>query len=89
MGELPRNVPRPPCKCRRPENRPSASARGYGVQHRQLRLIILGQEPVCRMCKKAFATDLDHIDGDVNNLARDNLQPLCHSCHSKKTARQT
>ena len=32
-----------------------------------------------------MATDVDHIDNDPSNNARDNLQSLCHSCHSKKT----
>ena len=59
---------------------------------RRLRLQLLRAEPLCRSCRRAgkivAATDVDHIqpvaDGgmpwDCNNL-----QPLCHSCHSKKT----
>jgi hypothetical protein len=32
------------------------------------------------------ATDVDHIDGNTGNNHPDNLNSLCHSCHSKKTA---
>lgn len=31
---------------------------------------------------------VDHKDGDSSNNADDNLQCLCHSCHSAKTARE-
>jgi len=30
---------------------------------------------------------VDHRDGDPGNNEMTNLQPLCHSCHSIKTAR--
>lgn len=51
-------------------------------------------EPWCRECAKGGlrvkATDVDHIIPHKGNieLFRDmnNLQSLCHSCHSKKTA---
>jgi len=33
-------------------------------------------------------TDVDHIDGDSWNNKPDNLQSLCKSCHSIKTARE-
>jgi 5-methylcytosine-specific restriction protein A len=55
-------------------------------------MIVLTREPLCRACKLRGklvpATDVDHIDGDVRNMADENLQPLCHSCHSEKTARE-
>jgi 5-methylcytosine-specific restriction protein A len=30
--------------------------------------------------------DVDHIDGDSDNDAWDNLRSRCHPCHSRKTA---
>ncbi len=54
------------------------------------------REPFCRECAKygirTEATDVDHIEpfkGDWGKFTdRDNLQSLCHSCHSRKTARE-
>lgn len=51
-------------------------------------------EPWCRECTKhgrrVRATDVDHIvdhKGDWDLFADEaNLESLCHSCHSKKTA---
>ncbi|MDC0325220.1 HNH endonuclease [bacterium] len=86
----------PDCKQvrREPEERQSASARGYGSRWQKLRLMVLKREPLCRHCniqgQITLATDVDHIislvRGGTNEL--NNLQPLCHSCHSKKTARE-
>ena len=56
-----------------------------GKAWRVLRERVLSEEPLCRMCG-APATDVDHIDNDGNNNERDNLQGLCHECHSRKTA---
>ena len=74
------------------EKRPSSSAMGYGSQWRKLRAFILNREPLCRHCAEnghtELASDLDHIvpkaQGGTDDP--DNLQPLCHSCHSRKTA---
>ena len=56
----------------------------------RLRAFVLAGEPLCRMCTAAgmtvIATDVDHRDGDPGNNDATNLQPLCHSCHSRKTA---
>jgi len=74
------------------DDRGSAHSRGYGVTWRRLRLTILAGEPLCRACqaegRSRGATDVDHIvplaRGGTN--AKANLQPLCHTCHSRKTA---
>ena len=56
----------------------------------RLRAAVLGREPLCRHCAARGlvvpATDVDHMNGaDDNRL--ESLQPLCHECHSRKTAR--
>lgn len=51
------------------------------------------REPYCRECAKhgmrVRATDVDHIEPHKGSWERftdrDNLQSLCHSCHSRKT----
>lgn len=53
----------------------------------------LAREPFCRECARrglrVYATDVDHVvphDGDWSKFAdTENLQSLCHSCHSAKT----
>ncbi|EKZ1926205.1 TPA: HNH endonuclease signature motif containing protein [Stenotrophomonas maltophilia] len=59
---------------------------------RRLRAVVLAREPLCRCCagqgRVRPATEVDHIDGDDSNNADSNLQPLCRTCHSTKTARE-
>ncbi|SRR6266566_4777802 len=54
----------------------------------QLRDRVLSEEPICRICRNASATVVDHImpirDGG-NPYNRSNCQGLCKSCHSRKT----
>jgi 5-methylcytosine-specific restriction endonuclease McrA len=56
----------------------------------RLRASVLSGEPLCRDCAKRGltvpATDVDHISGDPGDNSMGNLQPLCHPCHSSKTA---
>jgi 5-methylcytosine-specific restriction enzyme A len=78
--------------------RGSANDRGYGSQWGTLRKIVLAEEPLCRDIWGVHArdgevvptTDVDHIvpreQGGTDD--RSNLQGLCHSCHSIKTARE-
>lgn len=59
----------------------------------QLRPQQLAREPFCRECARhglrVYATDVDHIvphDGDWAKFTdENNLQSLCHGCHSAKT----
>lgn len=55
-----------------------------------LRELILSDEPLCKHCLERGhitpATDVDHVSGDPSDNSRDNLQGLCHECHSRKTA---
>lgn len=69
----------------------------YGTpKWEQLRGDQLLREPFCRECARrglrVWATDVDHIVDHKGNWATfadpDNLESLCHSCHSRKTARE-
>jgi 5-methylcytosine-specific restriction protein A len=76
-------------------NRPSPSAQGYDARWRQIRLIHLRTHPLCVACSRqgltVAATEVDHIlplaQGGTH--AADNLQSLCKSCHSRKTATES
>lgn len=68
---------------------------GLPVWTDDLRPTQLLKEPFCRVCAQAGhrvrATDVDHIvdhKGDWKKFTdRNNLESLCHSCHSRKTMR--
>lgn len=59
---------------------------------RVIRSIQLTREPLCRACaqrgRATVASDVDHIDSRNTSCDQSNLQSLCHSCHSSKTARE-
>lgn len=65
------------------------------AEWREIRAQVLASEPLCRMCKARGlvvpATDVDHIIDSREDFSddnrRENLQSLCHECHSLKTAR--
>ena len=69
------------------QQRPSASARGYGPEWRKARAEFLRLNPTCRMpgCG-APATVVDHIEPHRGNQAlfwnKANWQPLCAPCHN-------
>lgn len=56
----------------------------------RLRAAVLSGEPLCRYCHArgivTEATDVDHVSGNPGDNSSENLQPLCHECHSRKTA---
>ncbi len=62
---------------------------------REFRITYLRANPLCRNWKecKNFATEIDHIkrvhkESDEHFYDLNNLQPLCKSCHSRKTAHE-
>lgn len=51
--------------------------------------VLLEERYTCRACGK-FGDQVDHIDGKAqhrDDYRRENLQTLCHRCHSAKTIR--
>lgn len=92
------------CPAHKPREQPrSAEAQAYrrwyslDIWTKDLRPTQLMREPFCRECsrhgRRVIATDVDHIvdhKGDWSKfIDRDNLESLCHSCHSRKTAAET
>ena len=73
------------------KDRPNSTARGYGGRWRLLRVMYLRAHPFCmaNACQEQ-ANHVDHIipKSAGGSDAWDNLQGLCHSCHSKKTLRE-
>jgi 5-methylcytosine-specific restriction enzyme A len=77
----------------RPDDRPSASKRGYDRRHQRLRKVFLAKNPLCHDCEEqgrlTTATEMHHIvalrDGGTNHW--DNLMALCKPCHDKRTRR--
>lgn len=81
------------------QTRGTAAQRGYDATWQRLRVMFLSRHPLCcdpfgvhqRVGAVVPATDVDHIlpkaQGGANSY--DNLQSLCHSCHSRKTVMQT
>lgn len=71
--------------------RGSSYSRGYGTKWYRKRRAFLAIYPFCarRGCFQR-ATDVNHKDGFGPNGPRgfddENLEALCHSCHSKHTA---
>lgn len=78
----------------RTDARPSRSARGYDRRWQKIRAAYLARHPLCVACQAAgrvtAATEVDHVrrlaDGGTHDER--NLQALCKSCHSRKTARE-
>lgn len=82
--------------------REAASRRGYGAKWRRLRAKVMAAialdqgwpYALCEHClkniKRVKATDLDHKVSKRLGGTDDpeNLQALCHSCHSKKTVKE-
>ena len=83
----------PNARCARHEKsdtRPSAAARGYGSAWQARRRRILARDPWCRACGTERTSHVDHVIPRAHGGSDDdsNLQGLCTSCHSRKTATQ-
>lgn len=76
------------------DRRGTAASRGYDHRWRKLRQMYLAAHPLCVECERiglvTAATDVDHIRAKRHGGTddEDNLQALCHTCHSRKTARE-
>ncbi|MBI4636118.1 MAG: HNH endonuclease [Candidatus Rokubacteria bacterium] len=70
--------------------RGTAAQRGYGARWRQLRLLILARDPICRDPSGCIApsTDVDHVipRAQGGDDREENLRGLCHRHHSRRTA---
>ena len=63
-------------------------ARPYDrAQHKRWRLLVLGRDPICKICNTAPSTEADHIVplDQGGGWSLDNGQGLCASCHGRKT----
>ena len=58
----------------------------------RMRKRFLAENPVCKMCKREAAVELDHITPAIKAIDRfwelDNLQGLCKPCHEIKSAEE-
>jgi 5-methylcytosine-specific restriction enzyme A len=74
--------------------RGTVTEQGYGTRWRKIRDYHIALEPLCREClgkgKTVAASEVDHIVPRAQGGTDDdnNLQSLCKSCHSAKTARE-
>jgi 5-methylcytosine-specific restriction enzyme A len=84
-------------RCERHQSeRGSAWTRGYNTTWFKVRAAALERDGyICVICAKSgfveAATEVDHIvpfsgKNDANRTRLSNLQSLCESCHSRKTA---
>jgi 5-methylcytosine-specific restriction protein A len=78
---------------KRQEDRPCPSERGYGYKWQRLRKHILERDHyLCQVCGRPTGRsgNVDHIVAKSKGGTDDpdNLQTLCHGCHSSKTARE-
>ena len=72
--------------------RGTAHERGYDRRWQRLRATVLATSPLCAECQRQGhitpATDVHHrvAKRAGGEDALENLEPLCHSCHSRVTA---
>jgi 5-methylcytosine-specific restriction protein A len=85
------------CKAHRPApstHRNSPSVRGYDKRWQRIRAAYLARHPLCVACRAdgrvTEATEVDHIMPLAmgGTHSESNLQALCKSCHSRKTAKE-
>lgn len=61
--------------------------RTRGRRWMALKEYVLMEQPVCAVCNRKPATEVDHIVpiSKGGSDERDNLQGLCYGCHEEKT----
>lgn len=72
-----------------------SSSKMYGRRWQKVRLMVLHSNPLCVHCKQAGrltpASQVDHIrtikDYPEGQYEIENMRALCHSCHSRRTAK--
>ena len=76
--------------------RGSSAERGYtGRGHKAFRHAVLDRDPICVLCRAAWATVADHhplsrkqlVDQDLDPNDPNNGRGLCKPCHDRETAR--
>ena len=76
------------------KRRGTAHGRGYGWRWQKLRLRVMREEPLCRLClahgRTKVTQEVDHIvpKAQGGTDARNNLQGICCDCHKRKTAKE-
>lgn len=74
--------------CQRTEHRAKLIAAGV-ASAQVIRTFLLKLNPTCACCRlatwldKPIPLELDHIDGNANNQAMENLRLLCPNCHAQ------
>jgi 5-methylcytosine-specific restriction protein A len=75
--------------------RGSSTQRGYtGPGHKRFRRAVLTRDPICVLCRKAWANVADHwplsrkqlIDAGLNPNDPTHGRGLCKPCHDRETA---
>ena len=70
------------------KERGPSSQRGYDAAWKKCRALFLDRNPNCKC--GARAQDVDHVLSVVERpdlrLSWSNLRPMCHPCHSRRTA---
>lgn len=64
-------------------------AKFYGSSRWQsIRKLIRRRDPVCKLCLRGAATNVDHIDGNWRNNDPSNLRGLCDPCDRRHSGSQ-
>jgi 5-methylcytosine-specific restriction protein A len=69
-------------------DRPRPGSEGYDRGWAALSREVRQERPVCEHCGRRPSRHTDHKDGNHLNNDPSNLQALCVSCHSRKTAQR-
>ena len=79
-------------RMQREARRGSARERGYDDAWEAIRVVVLREEPFCRLClaagRRSASEHVDHVRPIRNGgtHARANLRGLCATCHNRRTA---